>query len=257
MARQGRHEEAHDVVAGRRPVVELLRAGKPAEAVLLAEGIDSSSTVGEIRKRAKGLAIPVKVVPRQKIDALAGGLNHQGVVATGAVYRYVDLDSLLNDESDPVVLFLDGVTDPQNLGSLLRTVDGAGMTGVVLPTRRSVGVTAAVRRASAGASERVPVARTGNLSQALDHAREAGLWTVAVTGDAAETLWESDILEPPLGLVLGAEGRGISQKVKQHCDGAVAIPLAGEIGSLNVAIAGAIVMFELARRRAAGGISGA
>jgi 23S rRNA (guanosine2251-2'-O)-methyltransferase len=253
VARRGRKEEPEDIVAGRRPVVELLRAGKPVESVLMAEGIDSSSTIGEIRRRAKELAVPVKVVPRAKLDSFASGMNHQGVVATGAVYRYVDLDSLLTSDSDPVVVFLDGVTDPQNLGSLLRSADGAGITGIVLPTRRSTGVTAAVRRASAGASERVPVARVGNISQALDHAREAGLWTVAVTGDASSDVWASDLLEPPLGLVLGAEGRGISEKVKQHCDGSVAIPLAGAIDSLNVAIAGAIVMFEIARRRAAGG----
>jgi 23S rRNA (guanosine2251-2'-O)-methyltransferase len=250
-SRRGKSREPdEDVVVGRRPVVELLRAGGKVEKIFVADGVAGSAPIAEIRKRAKEAGVPLKVVPRPEIDALAAGTNHQGVVASGARYHYTALRDIL-DAGSPMVLFLDGVTDPQNLGSLLRSAEGAGITGVVLPTRRSTGVTSAARRASAGASELIPVARVANLPSAIDEARRAGLWIVALSGDAEQTLWDSDLLEPPVGLVLGAEGRGISPGVKTHCDASVSIPLAGKVESLNVGVAGAIVMFELARRRAA------
>lgn len=255
MARPGprrSREPDDDVVAGRRPVVELLRAGGQVERILVADGVAGSAPIAEIRARAKAAGVPLKVVPRTEIDALADGTNHQGVVASGARFHYRALKDLLAVDS-PALLFLDGVTDPQNLGSLLRSAEGAGVTGVVLPTRRSTGVTAAARRASAGASELIPVARVGNLSQAIDEARRAGVWIVALVGDTETTLWDSDLLEPPVGLVLGAEGRGISPGVMAHCDATLSIPLVGRIESLNVGVAGAIVMFELARRRATTG----
>jgi 23S rRNA (guanosine2251-2'-O)-methyltransferase len=148
----------------------------------------------------------------------------------------------------PLILFLDGLTDPHNLGSLLRSAESAGATGVVVPLRRSVGVTAAVRRVSAGAAERVPVARVPNLGQALDHARTAGLWTVGLDEKAEDDLWSSAMLERPVGLVLGAEDKGISQNIARRCDAFVRIPQAGAIASLNVAVAGAVVMYEIARR---------
>jgi 23S rRNA (guanosine2251-2'-O)-methyltransferase len=229
-------------------VVELLRAGGAVEKVLIADGVAGSAPVTEIRKRAKDAGVPVKVVPRREVEALVAGANHQGVIAVGARFHYAALEDLLAHDA-PILLFLDGITDPQNLGSLLRSAEGAGVTGIVLPTRRSTAVTSAVRRASAGASELVPVARVGNLSQAIDAARRTGVWIVALSGDAPMSVWSSDILEPPVGLVLGAEGRGISPGVLSHSDAKVSIPLAGRIESLNVGVAGAIVMFELARRR--------
>jgi 23S rRNA (guanosine2251-2'-O)-methyltransferase len=238
-----------EVVAGRRPVLESLRAGRAAERVLVAQGLAPSSIVGEIRRRAEAASVPVRVVPRAVIDDLAPGINHQGVVALAAAFRYASLEALLAPPA-PALLFLDGVMDPHNLGSLLRSADGAGFTGVVLPARRAVGVTAVVQRVSAGASERLPVARVSNLGAALDRARRAGLWVVGFDEDAADDLWSSPLLEPPVGLVLGAEDRGISPGVRRHCDAFVAIPSAGALSSLNVAAAGAVAMFEVARRRA-------
>ena len=236
------------MLAGRQPVLEFLRAERAPERVLVGDHIAASKTVAEIRKRAGELGVPVRTAPKSEIDKLAGGLNHQGVVAITPRFRYTPLDDLLKGPS-PSLLFLDGLTDPHNLGSLLRSADGAGFTGVVLPARRSVAVTSAVRRVSAGAAEIVPVAREGNLGRAIDEAREAGLWILGLDAGAPEDIWSSDLLEPPVGVVLGAEDRGISPTIKDRCDAVVSIPAAGRLSSLNVAVAGAIVMFEIARRR--------
>lgn len=236
------------ILAGRRPVLEFLRAGRSAERILISDHVASSKTVGEIRRRANDLGVPIRTVPRDEIDKAAAGLNHQGVLAITGRFRYAPLDDLLK-ATDPLLLFLDGLTDPHNLGSLLRSADGAGFSGVVVPARRSVGVTSAVRRVSAGAAEVVPVAREGNLGRAIDTAKGAGLWIVGLDEDALDDIWSSEMLEPPLGLVLGAEDRGIAPTIKERCDALVSIPSEGRLSSLNVAVAGAVAMFEVARRK--------
>lgn len=234
-------------LAGRRPVLELLRAGKPAEKILVASELDPSSLIGEIRKLANAASVPLKNVPKVEIDRIAGGMNHQGVVAVTGRYRYVPLERLLKVES-PRLLFVDKVTDPHNLGSLLRSADGAGFSGVVIPSHRSAAVSSTVRRVSAGAAEVVSVARVTNLGQAIDQAKAAGVWVLGLDEKAAEDIWSTDLAEPPVGLVLGAEDKGISRGVRDRCDQLVKIPTSGRLGSLNVAVAGAIAMFEVARR---------
>jgi 23S rRNA (guanosine2251-2'-O)-methyltransferase len=235
------------LIYGRRPVVEILRGGGAVERILVAREANKDSSIAEIRRRAERAGIPVRMVPRAELDKVSSGGNHQGVVAHTARYRYADLRELFG--SDSLVVFLDGVTDPHNLGSILRSADGAGFTGVVIPARRAAGVTSTVRRVSAGASELVPVARVTNLGRALDDARAAGLWIVGLDEAAGEDLWASNLLEAPLGLVLGAEDRGLSLHVRERCDAVVSIPSAGRLASLNVAVAGAVAMFEVARRR--------
>lgn len=236
------------VLAGRRPVLELLRSRRAAERILIAEELAPSSVMGEIRRRAKDASVPVRTVPKAEVDRIAEGLHHQGVVALTARYRYTPLDQILS-RPDPAVLFLDGLTDPHNLGSLLRSADGAGFDGVVIPAHRSTSVTAAVRRVSAGAAEIVPVARVHNLGGAIDEARRAGMWILGLDERADTDIWSSDLTEVPVGIVLGAEDRGISHGVRSRCDGIVAIPYRGVLGSLNVGVAGAVAMFEVARRR--------
>jgi 23S rRNA (guanosine2251-2'-O)-methyltransferase len=235
------------IVWGRRPVLEVLRSGRGVERVLVARELAPSGIIGEIRRRAEEAAVPVRLVPKAEVSGAAGVVNHQGVVAITARFRYAQLDSILAVD-DARVLFLDGVTDPHNLGSLLRSADGAGFHGVVVPSRRSAGVTGAVRRVSAGAAEVVPVARVNSLGSALEQAKKAGLWIVGLDGDAEEDLWTSSLAEPPVGLVLGAEDRGISKGIAARCDSVLRIPSAGKIASLNVAVAGAIAMFEVSRR---------
>jgi 23S rRNA (guanosine2251-2'-O)-methyltransferase len=243
-----RSADRTDVIYGRRPVLELLRAGGSSERVLMAEGLSRSAVLSEIRKLASDASVPVKVVPRSQVERAARGENHQGVVAVTGRYRYAALQDLVS-ALDATVLFLDGVTDPHNVGSLIRSAECAGFTGVVLPAHRSPGVTAAVRRVSAGAAEIVPVARVSNLARSLEEAKGAGLWIIGLDEDSRDDIWSSQLIEPPLGLVLGAEDSGLSRAIRDHCDGLVAIPQRGRIGSLNVAVAGAVAMFELARRR--------
>lgn len=236
------------LIFGRRPVAELLRSGGAAERVLLERSAAPSSAIGDIRKRAEAAGVPVRMVPRSELDRLTDGGHHQGVAAITGRFRYADLTDLLARPT-PALLFLDGITDPHNLGSLLRSADGAGFDGIVIPARRAAQVNSTVRRVSAGAAEVVPVARVTNLGRALDDARAAGVWVVGFDQDAPGSLWTSDLLEPPLALLLGAEDRGISRNVREHCDALVRIPSAGRLGSLNVAVAGAVAMFEVARRR--------
>jgi len=220
----------------------------------MAEESAPSDVLEEIKRRAAAAAVPVRVVPRTEVAKLAGGENHQGVVAQTGRFRYADLPVLL-EAPGASLLFLDGVTDPHNLGSLIRSAEVAGFTGIVIPARRAAGVTATVRRVSAGAAEVVPIARATNLSRALDQARAAGIWLVGLDEEAGTDIWASNLLEPPVGLVLGAEDRGMGRTVRERCDDLLRIPLAGRLESLNVAVAGAVAMFEVARRRA-GSVSG-
>jgi 23S rRNA (guanosine2251-2'-O)-methyltransferase len=242
-----RSTDRTDVIYGRRPVLELLRAGGSSERILMAEGLSRSSVLAEISKLASEAAVPLKVVPRSQVEHMARGQNHQGVVAVTGRYRYAALRDVLST-SDAAVLFLDGITDPHNVGSLLRSAECAGFTGVVLPAHRSPGVTAAVRRVSAGAAEIVPVARVSNLGRAIEEAKGAGLWILGLDEHSRDDIWSSELMERPVGFVLGAEDSGLSRGVRDHCDALVAIPQRGRIGSLNVAVAGAVAMFELARR---------
>jgi 23S rRNA (guanosine2251-2'-O)-methyltransferase len=237
---------------GRRPVLESLRAGQPIERVYLAERLERAASVDEIRDRARHAGIPIAAVPRSEIDRLSAGGNHQGVLAHTARYRYTPFAELLTG-APPSLVFLDGLSDPHNVGALIRTTGAAGLEGVVLPTRRSAGITPAVRRVAAGAAEVVPVARVPNLARALEEAKVAGLWIVGLDERAGDDVWSSNLLDPPVGLVLGAEGKGISKNVLDHCDGLVRIPMEGAIESLNVSVAGGVAMFEIARRRAHSG----
>ncbi len=234
---------------GRRPVLEMLKAGRRVERVMMAQGMAPSSVLGEIRKRAQEASVPVRMIPKEQIERLVRGANHQGVAAVAGKYRYTPLEELLS-RAAPALLFLDGVTDPHNLGSLIRSADSAGFDGIVVPAHRSVGVTSSVRRVAAGAAEVVPVARVKNLSQAIEDSKRKGLWILGMDEKAEGDLWNSDLAVPPIGLVLGAEDRGISRLVRDHCDSTARIPHMGRIGSLNVAVAGAVAMFEVARRRA-------
>ncbi len=227
-------------------MLELLKSGRPVDGVLLSKGTRPSPVIKEIRTLAARRSVSTRQVPPQELEALASGGNHQGVLALVGAYRYRSLDRVLDGAR--TLLFLDGVMDPHNLGSLLRSADGAGFNGVVIPSRRSAGVTAAVRRVSAGASERVPVARVASLRAGLQRAKDSGLWVVGLEPVAKDDLWTSKLLDPPVAVVLGAEDRGLSGGVRALCDGVVRIPLGGALESLNVAVAGALAMFEVARR---------
>jgi 23S rRNA (guanosine2251-2'-O)-methyltransferase len=228
----------------------MLRAGTAPERILIAQGAAMRGALGEVRRRADALGVPVRMVPRSEIEDLARDVNHQGVVAVTARYRYTPLEKLLDRSSNATLLFLDGVMDPHNLGSLLRSADGAGFDGIVIPTHRAVSVTGTVRRISAGAAEIVPVCRVNNLGAAIDKARAQGLWILGLDPDGKDDIWSTNLAEPPVGVVCGAEDKGLSKGVRDRCDELVRIPHKGSLDSLNVGVAGAIAMFEIARRQA-------
>jgi 23S rRNA (guanosine2251-2'-O)-methyltransferase len=230
-------------------VVEMLRAGAVPERILIFQGAAMRGALGEVRRRADALGVPVRMVPRSEIEDLARGVNHQGVVAITARYRYTPLEKLL-EGTDKALLFLDGIMDPHNLGSLLRSADGAGFDGIVIPTHRAVSVTGTVRRISAGAAEVVAVARVNNLGAAIDKARAGGLWILGLDAEGTNDIWSTNLAEPPVGVVCGSEDKGLSKSVRDRCDELVRIPHEGSLDSLNVGVAGAIAMFEIARRRA-------
>ena len=235
-----------EVIYGVRPVIEALRS--PRREVF--EVLEASGNA-EVAQAAGASGVPVKNVDRARLEGLARGGVHQGVVVRVGPYPYSGLDEILT-APDPLVLILDGVTDPRNLGAILRAADGAGASGVVVPKDRAVGVTAAAVKASAGASEHVRVARETNLRRAIDRMKKNGLWVYAAEGEAeggaGTPHYELD-LTGPVALVLGSEGRGVRRLVREGCDGAISIPMLGAVESLNVSVAAAVLLYEARRQR--------
>jgi len=230
-----------ETIYGVRPVIEALRGGRRR----VFEVLDASGNA-EVARAATAAGVPVKKVPHARIGELARGGVHQGVAALAEQYPYAELEDLLAAPDSPVVL-LDGVTDPHNLGAVLRVADGAGASGVVIPKDRAVGVTAVVVKASAGASEHVLISRVTNLRRAIDAIKDAGLWVYAA--ELGGTPYTDLDLAGPVGLVLGSEGRGVRRLVREGCDGAVSIPMLGAVGSLNVSVAAGVLLYEAERQR--------
>jgi 23S rRNA (guanosine2251-2'-O)-methyltransferase len=230
-----------ETIYGVRPVIESLRSHRRE----VFEVLDAAGNK-EVAEAAAASGIPVKRVSRARIEDLARGGAHQGVVARVGSHPYSDLDEILT-VPDPLVVVLDGVTDPRNLGAVLRAADGSGASGVVIPKDRAAGVTAAAVKASAGASEHVPVARETNLRRTIDRMKEAGLWVYAA--EAGGTTYTELDLTGPAALVLGSEGRGVRRLVREGCDEALSIPMLGTVGSLNVSVAAAVLLYEARRQR--------
>jgi 23S rRNA (guanosine2251-2'-O)-methyltransferase len=241
-----------DLIAGRQPVLEALRAGRPVNRLLLARDSGRHSVLAEILHLAQSARIPVDYVPRTAMDQACGGAVHQGVLAYAAARSYVTLDDLLEESrkmgEQPLYCLLDGIEDPHNLGAILRSACAAGVHGVVVRSRRAVGLTAAVAKASAGAIEYVPVARVSNLAYSIASLQEHGLWVVGV--DASGTsLYDAVDYTAPVAVVIGGEGSGLSDLVRKRCDAVVRIPMKGAISSLNASVAAALVMYEALRQR--------
>ena len=239
MATQGLTE----FIYGRRTVDEALRTPAPIERILIADG-SHGPAVEAIRARADELGIEVEILARAQLDRLVGPINHQGVAARVASYAYAELDDLL-DAATVRLILLDGVTDPANLGSILRSAEAFGWTGVLIPKDRAVSVTPVVRKVSSGAAERVPVARVGSAADMVARLRRKDVWVVGLDPGAAP-YWEADLLGR-VCLVLGAEGRGLGRLVRERCDILAGVPMVGEQASVNVAVAAALVMAEVTR----------
>ncbi len=244
-------------VEGRQAVRELLRAGRRrTREIWIVEDIDHAPIVSEIEKLAAKHKVPVRYVPRGKLEREARTDAPQGIVAKAAPLPEADLDELINARAakgklGPFLLLLDGVTDPHNLGALLRSAEYAGVTGAVLPRHRAAHVTPTVAKSAAGAVEHVPISVVAGLPAALLRLGERGVWRIGLDQDATADLYDLDLGDQPVALVLGAEGEGLGRLTRARCDAIVAIPRGGRIDSLNVSVAGAVACFEVARRRAA------
>lgn len=252
-AARSRGEGGPEWVAGRNPVVEALRAGVPATALYVAERIDGDDRVRESLKLASAAAIPLMEASRTELDRLASGAPHQGLVLQVPPYDYAHPDDLLaaaaETESPVLLVALDGVTDPRNLGAVIRSAAAFGAHGVVLPSRRAAGLTATAWKTSAGAAARVPVARATNLTRALEAYQKAGCTVVGLDGESDTDLADVELLSDDVVLVVGSEGKGLSRLVRETCDVVAGIPIGSAAESLNASVAAGIALHEVARAR--------
>ncbi|MBQ9444380.1 MAG: 23S rRNA (guanosine(2251)-2'-O)-methyltransferase RlmB [Lachnospiraceae bacterium] len=237
-------------IEGRNEVIEAFRSGKTIDKVFILDG-SHDGKLDTVRREAKKAGVRIDFVDRKRLDQMSVSGSHQGVIARAAAYRYAEVSDILDaaktKEEEPFIFILDGIEDPHNLGAIIRTADLAGAHGVIIPKDRAVGLTATVAKASAGAINYVPVAKVTNLARTMEDLKDEGLWFTGADMDG-EIMYESD-LKGPMGLVIGAEGRGLSRLIKERCDRIVSIPTAGHIDSLNASVAAGILAFEVVRQR--------
>jgi 23S rRNA (guanosine2251-2'-O)-methyltransferase len=241
-------------IAGRNPVVEALRAGVPVNALYVAEGAERDGRLREAFKLANERGVSLLEVNSRELDRLTGGAVHQGLAARIPAYEYAHPDELLDRAADvgepPLIVALDSVTDPRNLGAVVRSAAGFGAHGVVVPERRAAGMTAAAWKTSAGAAARIPVAHTVNLVRQLKSYQEAGCMVVGLAADGDVGLPELDLGDGPLVLVVGSEDAGLSRLVAETCDQLVSIPMAGKLESLNAGVAAGVALYAVSQARA-------
>jgi 23S rRNA (guanosine2251-2'-O)-methyltransferase len=233
-----------DVLAGIHPVREALRAGRRLDHVLIARGA-GGPRIQELIDLCRRDGTLVRFEPRAALDRAAAKANHQGVIAFAVEHGYADLESI--GESAKLVVVLDGVEDPHNLGAIVRTAHAAGADAVIIPERRATGITETVSKAAAGAVEYLPIVRTGNIAQTLEKLKQRGFWTYGLD-ERGDQLYHEIDYATPTAFVLGGEGHGLHQNVRAHCDVVVRIPMAGAVASLNVSVAAGVVLFEWRRR---------
>ncbi len=243
------NRRAEDIIAGRNAVMEALRADRPLDSVLIAKGERSGSLMA-LTAKCRERGIPIKEVDSRKLDALCGP-NHQGIAAVAACREYATLDDLFAAAQEkgepPFLVICDELEDPHNLGAVVRTAEAAGAHGVVIPKRRSAGLTAAVYKASAGAVEYLPVARVSNITETIREMKKRGVWVYGLDMDGGT--WCQTDLTGAVALVVGSEGKGISRLVREQCDGILSLPMHGSINSLNASVACGILLYEAARQR--------
>jgi 23S rRNA (guanosine2251-2'-O)-methyltransferase len=253
---RSRPRGATALLVGRNPVAEALRADVPANALYVAIGIESDERVTEAIKAAGDRGLSLLEVSRAELDRMTGGLLHQGIALQVPPFKYTELDELLARAAaaktfTPLLVALDGVTDPRNLGAVIRSAVAFGAQGVIVPERRAAGVTAAAWRTSAGNAARIPIAQVTNLTRSLKAAQKAGLFVVGLDAGAETDIYEMTNALDPLVVVVGSEGAGLSRLVSASCDVRVRIPMAGTVESLNASVAAAVTLAEIARQRSA------
>ncbi len=241
----------YEQVEGKRAVLEALRGRRAAYELLVAEGLRPGEVLDEILALARRRRVPVTNLPRKELERLAVSDNHQGVVLRVEPYRYATFKQVykgLEEKSEPLVVLLDGVTDPRNLGSIARTCEAVGVDALLLPRSRSAPVTPAVFHSSAGAVENLVVATVPNLVSVMRELKKLGMWVVGADARAEESCFRTD-LTGPLALVVGSEGEGMHRLVRENCDVLVRIPMYGKVASLNVSVATAVILYEVMRQR--------
>ena len=244
-------EGADGLIEWRNAVMEALRAGTPIDKLYLARG-ETDGTLGRLAAAARAQGVVVVDADRRKLDSMSRTHSHQGAIAVAAVRAYAQVDDLLaiaRERGEPPLLVVcDGLSDPHNLGAVIRTAECAGAHGVIIPKRRSAGLTAVVAKTSAGAVSYVPVARVPNLTALLKELKDEGLWIFGTAADGDTSLYDAD-LKGPAAIVIGSEGDGMGRLVSQQCDFRVSIPMKGKLNSLNASAAAAILLYEAVRQR--------
>ena len=243
--------EADGIIEGRNAVIEALRAGVNIDKIYIMKG-ETDATLGHIASTAREKGIVVADADKRKLDNMSRTHSHQGVIAVAAVREYVSVDDILAAAREkgeaPLIVVCDELSDPHNLGAVIRTAECAGAHGVIIPKRRSAGLTAVVAKTSAGAVAHVPVARVANLPSTLRELKEQGVWVFGTAADGATSLYEAD-LKGPAAIVIGSEGEGMGRLVGEQCDFKVSIPMKGKLNSLNASAAAAILLYEAVRQR--------
>jgi 23S rRNA (guanosine2251-2'-O)-methyltransferase len=241
-----------EYIWGRNPISETLQAGRRVQRILLAEGVRESPAISTIVQEAQRRQIPLEVVPRNRLDQISHGAVHQGCIAQVEKRSYVSVDDILahaeKRNEPPFLLLLDAIQDVNNLGSLLRTGEAAGVHGVIIPQHRSAEVNATVVKTSAGATEHLLIAQETNLTRTIDYLKEHKLWVIGLA-EEGNTLYTQANLTGSLALVVGNEGKGMGRLVREHCDLLIRLPMYGHINSLNAAVAGSIALYEALRQR--------
>lgn len=244
-------EQRNDIIEGRNAVQEALRAGRAIDKIYIARG-ETDRALGHIAGMARDRGITVSDCDRRKLDAMSVTHAHQGVIAVCAVREYASIDDIFNVAAErgeePFVVVCDEISDPHNLGAIIRTAECVGAHGVIIPKRRSAGLTAVVDKTSAGALEHMAVARVPNLVAAIETLKKNGLWIYGTAAEGSNELWKTDLTGPAC-IVIGSEGAGISRLVREKCDFLVSIPLRGQISSLNASAAAAVLLYEALRQR--------
>ena len=249
--RDGLTAEADGIIEGRNAVIEALRAGTAVDKIYLQRG-ETDRTLGHIASKARAAGVVVVEADRRKLDAMSRTHAHQGVIALAAVREYAGVEDILRAAAEkgepPLIVVCDEISDPQNLGAIIRTAECAGAHGVVIPKRRSAGLTAVVGKTSAGAVAHVPVARVPNLPALLKELKDRGVWVFGTAADGTTSLYDAD-LKGPAAIVIGSEGDGMGRLVRESCDFLVSIPMRGKLNSLNASAAAAILLYEAVRQR--------
>ena len=247
----GEISEDPDRLEGRNPVLEALKSGRSINRIFVAKG-DREGSINQIIAMARQKHIIIQEADRAKLDSMSLTHSHQGVIALAAAKDYVEVDDILKIAAEsgrpPFIIILDEITDSHNLGSILRTANGVGAHGVIIPKRRAIGLTSVVSKASAGAVEYVPVARVTNIAQTIDKLKKENIWVAGTDAGGDKAYFDKD-LTGPLALVIGGEAEGMSKLVRESCDFVVNIPMMGQIASLNASVAAAVVMYEILRQR--------